>query len=124
MIGRWFGFGPRRRKTPRRYRRSTRRWCEHTAISFETAPPSVAGDSPPGSRPLEPKLPWLVAERDGCVAGYAYAARHHERGAYRWSVDTSVYVAETARGAGVGRTLYGRLLPLLTGCTTRPHTPG
>ncbi len=85
---------------------------QHTAISFEIAPPSVPVMA--ARIAAEPKLPWLVAERDGCVAGYAYAARHHERGAYRWSVDTSVYVAETARGAGVGRALYGQLLPLLT----------
>jgi phosphinothricin acetyltransferase len=87
-----------------------------SAISFETAPPSARDmaarmTGPSGGR----KLPWLVAERDGCVIGYAYAARHRERGAYRWSVDTSIYVADAAHGRGVGRALYQRLLPTLGG---------
>ncbi len=87
-----------------------------TAISFETAVPSVSDMAArmAGSAD-EPSLPWLVAELDRCVFGYAYAARHHERGAYRWSVDTSIYVAEAARGEGVGRALYGTLLPVLAG---------
>jgi L-amino acid N-acyltransferase YncA len=86
-----------------------------TAISFETAAPSAhdmaARMAGAGNGPT---LPWLVAERHGRVVGYAYAGRHHERGAYRWSVDTSIYVAGAARGSGVGRALYQRLLPVLT----------
>jgi L-amino acid N-acyltransferase YncA len=89
---------------------------EHTAISFEQHVPTVeemrarmtAGPT---------RLPWLVASPSGSpdeVAGYAYAAAHRSRAAYRWSVETSVYVAETARGLGVGRMLYAALLPVLT----------
>ena len=37
-------------------------------------------------------IPWLVAEMDGRIAGYVYASRHHERAAYRWSVDVAVYI--------------------------------
>jgi L-amino acid N-acyltransferase YncA len=49
---------------------------------------------------------WLVTERDGEVAGYAYATAFNERPAYRWSTSVSVYVAADACGQGVGRALY------------------
>ena len=57
--------------------------------------------------------PWLVAERDGEVAGYAYATRHHVRPGYRWATDVSVYVDSEHRRAGVGRNLYRVLFELL-----------
>ena len=50
--------------------------------------------------------PWLVAERGGELLGYAYACRHRERPAYRWSADVSVYVDERQWRQGVGRRLY------------------
>jgi phosphinothricin acetyltransferase len=53
--------------------------------------------------------PWLVAEEEGQIAGFAYACRHRSRAAYRWSVDVSVYVAATHRRKGHGRRLYGAL---------------
>ena len=56
---------------------------------------------------------FLVDERNGRVAGYAYAEPHRERPAYRWSVDVSVYVDESHRGQGVGRGLYEALFGLL-----------
>jgi L-amino acid N-acyltransferase YncA len=56
---------------------------------------------------------WLIAERDGECAGYAYAAPHHTRPAYRWAADVAVYVDDRWRRTGVGRELYGALLPLL-----------
>jgi L-amino acid N-acyltransferase YncA len=56
---------------------------------------------------------WLVAEREGEVVGYAYATPFNERPAYRWSASVSVYVADAARGGGVGRGLYGALFDRL-----------
>lgn len=56
---------------------------------------------------------WLVAEREGQVVGYAYATAFNERPAYRWSASVSVYVAEEARGSGVGRALYEALFDRL-----------
>jgi len=53
--------------------------------------------------------PWLVAERGGELLGYAYACRHRERPAYRWSTDVSVYVDEGQWRQGVGRRLYEAL---------------
>jgi L-amino acid N-acyltransferase YncA len=92
-----------------------RPYVEESVASFEDV-------SPDGAEMLRrmhgsPRLPWLVAEdaedAGGTVVGYAYAARHRERAAYRWSVDCSVYVDPGARRRGVGRLLYGELLPLL-----------
>jgi phosphinothricin acetyltransferase len=57
--------------------------------------------------------PWLVAERDGGVVGFAYGCPHRERAAYRWAADVSVYVSPEHRRRGIGRDLYGSLLPLL-----------
>jgi phosphinothricin acetyltransferase len=57
--------------------------------------------------------PWLVAEIDGEVVGYAYGSRHHERAAYRWAADVTVYIAAAHHRRGVGRALYGALFGLL-----------
>lgn len=84
---------------------------ERTPISFEAEPPSAVEMQ----RRIAATLafaPWLVFD-DGAVAGYAYASRHRERAAYRWSVDVSVYVDQRRRRQGVGRALYGSLLALL-----------
>jgi L-amino acid N-acyltransferase YncA len=53
---------------------------------------------------------WLVAEDDGDVVGYAYAARFHPRAAYRWSTEASIYLAPEARGRGTGKRLVAELL--------------
>lgn len=82
---------------------------EGTAISFEERPPSVEEMTARITSTLE-RYPYLVAECGGRVVGYAYAGQHRMREAYRWSVDVSAYVAEDARGLGVGRVLYGALL--------------
>lgn len=62
---------------------------------------------------LAGRFPWLVAEDDGAVLGYAYADRFRDRTAYRWAVETTVYVGDNAQRRGVGRLLYARLLDLL-----------
>jgi L-amino acid N-acyltransferase YncA len=56
---------------------------------------------------------WLVAERDGRVAGYAYGSPHRERAAYASSCDVAVYVDPEFTKQGIGRALYDALLPLL-----------
>lgn len=57
--------------------------------------------------------PWLAAEVEGALSGYACACAFRTRPAYRFTVETSVYVTEGAQGRGVGRALYGALLALL-----------
>lgn len=83
-----------------------------TAISFEAVPPSAAQMAERVAA-IAATWPYLVAEIDGAVAGYAYASTYRERAAYRWSVSVTAYVAEPARGRGVGASLYTALLALL-----------
>ncbi|SUD34164.1 phosphinothricin acetyltransferase [Pseudomonas fluorescens] len=84
----------------------------NTAISFEETPPSVEEIAQRIATTLQ-TYPYLVAEDDGEIKGYAYASQHRARPAYRWAVDVTVYVAESARRQGVGRELYETLLPIL-----------
>jgi phosphinothricin acetyltransferase len=83
-----------------------------TAVSFELDPPS---GTEMGERVADtlPDHPWLVADTDDGVVGYAYAHRFHLRAAYDWSVETSVYVHPDHWRAGVGRSLYGGLIAIL-----------
>lgn len=60
-----------------------------------------------------PGLPWLVAEVEGRVVGYAYAGKWKGRCAYRYSVETSIYLAHDAKGQGIGTALYSALLDQL-----------
>jgi phosphinothricin acetyltransferase len=83
-----------------------------TWISFEEVPPdetSMRGRIEAAAG----VLPFLAYEREGAVAGYAYASRHRERASYRWSVDCSAYVRADVRRGGVARALYEVLFALL-----------
>lgn len=60
-------------------------------------------------------LPWIVAEADGVVVGYAYASPWKQRIGYRFSVESTVYLAHDATGCGTGTQLYRELIALLTG---------
>lgn len=82
------------------------------AASFEEVAPD-AGEMRDRMQRCTRTHPWLVLERGGSVAGYAYACPHRERAAYRWAADVSVYVAAEHRRAGVGRALYEALFALL-----------
>lgn len=83
-------------------------------ISFETEAP----DEAEMRRRIESGgalYPWLAAEVEGRVAGYASAAAFRARAAYRYTVETSVYLDRRHCGHGIGTALYGRLLGLLEG---------
>lgn len=86
---------------------------EGTAISFEEVPPSIAEMGERIATTLR-GYPYLIAERNGEVIGYAYASQHRSRAAYRWSVDVTVYIADQVQRTGVGRALYSRLIAELT----------
>ena len=83
-----------------------------TAISFELQPPTLEGFKSRVTENLK-VAPWLVCASEGGVLGYAYAGRHRSREAYQWSVDVSVYVAESHHRQGVGRALYTSLIECL-----------
>lgn len=87
-------------------------YVETTVISFEVDPPDAAEMRHRIEATL-PHYPWLVWQRDGTVLGYAYAGAHRTRAAYRWSVDTAIYLRQDIRGQGIGRQLYTALLQRL-----------
>ncbi len=80
--------------------------------SFEEVPPDATEMAARIATTLE-RTPWLVAEEEGVVIGYAYAARHRERAGYRWAVNISVYVDAAFHRRGIGRRLYHELLAIL-----------
>ncbi len=85
---------------------------ELSVVSFEVAAPD---ESEMARRIVETitVYPWLVWEIDGTAVGYAYASKHSARAAYRWSVDTSVYVDPRLHRRGGGRALYTSLFGIL-----------
>jgi L-amino acid N-acyltransferase YncA len=85
---------------------------EGSAVSFEEQAPGEAEMAARIER-YGASHAWLVAEREGQGVGYAYGTAFNERPAYRWSTSVSVYLAEDARGQGVGRSLYNALFKRL-----------
>lgn len=90
-----------------------RRYVEESRISFEEEAPDalemqrrIAGDKPG-------LYPWLVAEEYGSLLGYAASSPFRTRPAYRWIVETGIYLDPAAQGRGVGRALLSELLALL-----------
>jgi L-amino acid N-acyltransferase YncA len=73
--------------------------------TFELEPPDAAELGVRLAKVRALGLPWLVAEAGGRIAGYAYAAMHRDRPAYRFTVEDSVYLPPWARGRGIGRQL-------------------
>jgi L-amino acid N-acyltransferase YncA len=84
-------------------------YVSDSVASFELTPPS-AGDM---AARITASYCWLVADAGGAPVGYAYAAPHHERAAYRWAADVAIYIAAAHHRAGVGRALYGELFDRL-----------
>ena len=82
----------------------------HGFGTFEEVPPSVAEMAERRAAVAEKGLPYLVAERDGRVLGFAYAAPFRPRAAYRHTVEDSVYIAPDAIGQGVGKALLTEVL--------------
>lgn len=82
----------------------------HTTASFETEPPDVGEIARRRQAVIDLGLPWLVAEVDGRVAGYAYATLYRPRQAYRFTVEDSIYIHRDHAGKGIGGQLLGRLI--------------
>jgi phosphinothricin acetyltransferase len=82
-------------------------FVENTAVSFEVEVPPVEAYTDALSRG---GYPWLVADRDGEVLGYAKGSPFKDRAAYQWSVEIAVYIGPSARRSGVGTALVTALM--------------
>lgn len=83
-----------------------------TTVSFEVEVPSVE-EFKSRMEQIQAQFPWLVCEIDGVVAGYAYASKHAQRAAYRWSADLSVYISEKYHRRHIADALYEALFAIL-----------
>lgn len=82
----------------------------HGTGTFEEDPPDLDEMTARFAAVLKHRLPWLVADMDGRVLGYAYATPFRPRSAYRFTVEDSVYVAPDAQRVGVGDSLLTELI--------------
>ena len=83
-------------------------YVKNTAITFEYTTPTIEEFRGRMEKTMQ-KYPYLVAVKDGVIAGYAYAGAFVGRAAYDWSCETSIYLDKNARKCGIGKTLYAVL---------------
>lgn len=91
------------------------RYVAQTVITFEEQPVAPADMARRIGEGMV-SYPWLVWERDGEIAGYAYAAAWRPRSAYRFATETTVYVSPERAGKGIGSDLYRELVERLGPC--------
>ncbi|MEJ8810914.1 N-acetyltransferase family protein [Variovorax ureilyticus] len=91
----------------------------HGTGTFETDPPSAADMAARRADVLSKRLPYLVAERDGEILGFAYCNWFKPRPAYRFSAEDSIYLADAARGQGLGAKLLDALSQAAEGVGVR-----
>jgi L-amino acid N-acyltransferase YncA len=82
----------------------------NSIVSFEEAPPNAEAMGQRHAAVTGQGLPYLCAELDGAVVGFAYAGPYGTRAAYRYTVEDSVYVAPGFHGRGVGKALLGAVI--------------
>jgi phosphinothricin acetyltransferase len=87
-----------------------RHYVEHGLATFEEVPPTGVEMRTRRDKALAIGAPYLVAEIDGEVVGYCYAAPYHARAAYRHTLEDSVYVAPGLGGRGIGGALLAELI--------------
>lgn len=83
-------------------------YVKNTAVSFEYEAPTTA-EFERRMRKITEKYPYVVAKKDGVIAGYAYATALNEREAYGHCCEVSIYVERGARKCGIGKLLYEEL---------------
>jgi L-amino acid N-acyltransferase YncA len=88
----------------------------NTVVTFEEEPVSAQAIAERLAEIQQASLPWLIAEIDDAVIGYAYASKWKGRCAYRYSVETTVYLEHGREGRGIGPKLYAELLRMLQEC--------
>lgn len=87
-------------------------YVKNTAITYEY-------ETPPHDEffgrieQITRKYPYIAAEKDGKIIGYAYASQFHPRAAYSWDAEMTIYLDHTCRGLGVGAKLYDMLEAIL-----------
>ena len=90
-------------------------YVRHTVVTFEEEPVSGEEMRRRMDDVFASSLPWVVGEIDGQVVGYAYATKWKARSAYRFSVETTVYLADGLSKQGFGTRLYEELFRRLRG---------
>lgn len=90
-----------------------RHYVEQTPISFEDVAPDAAEMARRMRGDLPGYHPWFVAEEGDRLLGYAASSPFRTRPAYRWTVETGIYLAPDAAGRGVGRELLATQLGVL-----------
>ena len=83
-------------------------YVRETAVSFEYDVPSVE-EMAKRIEEVQKTHPWIVAEEDGKIVGYAYAHAFYGRAAYQWAVETSIYVDRQDKRKGIGKKLHDTL---------------
>ena len=83
-------------------------YVSKTAMTFEYETPSLAAFQERIENTLK-RYPYIVAEKNGEILGYAYTGAFVGRAAYDWAAEVSIYLKESRRGIGLGRMLYGAL---------------
>lgn len=84
----------------------------HSTATFELEPPTVAEMAARRSKILEAGLPYLVAERDQQIMGYAYAGHYRPRPGYQYTIEDSVYIDSEHLGQGLGCALLSALIEI------------
>lgn len=103
-------------------------YVRETAVTFEYEVPSVEEFRRRVESTL-PRYPWLAAEEDGLLLGYAYAGQYRSRAAFQWDAEGSIYLRPEAQGTGLAAPLYRCLIRLVKaqgvrnfyGCITHPN---
>ncbi len=90
----------------------------HGTASFELTPPTIDDMRQRRADVVAKDLPYLVAEQNGVVVGYAYVTLYRPRPAYRFTVEDSVYVREGLAGQGIGSLLLAEIIQI---CTTKGY---
>ena len=83
-----------------------------TAVTYEYEVPSME-EFRGRIENITKNYPYLAAEEDGVILGYAYASSFHPRAAFSWSAEATVYLRKEAHGRGIGRMLYEALEDML-----------